>query len=1002
MRAPDQAGIQSDSDRQHAFLLRLGDAHASLHEPAAIMQTSARLLCEYLDTDRTLYLGIEDIDGERQCHVRGQYNRRLPPLAGRFDDDASSLGWVSGQLRLGQPVVVSDAARDPRLEPEVRRAWLATGVLAIVAVPLLRNGREVVHFGCHHQSPRDWSAADVALIAEVAERTRAAVERALAETALRASEAKYRAIVDSINEGIALIEAVGDASDPVSQLVFREVNPAFAAHLGERRIVGRSVAEVMPCLAAPCINALSRIRRSGVPVRADAPLAVGERWFELRFAPVGARDSGWITMVWSDITERRQAEYELRQREQRHEFLLRLTDALRPVSDPQTMQALAMRVLAQHLGVSRAEYFDIDATSGTATLRHDHPFTPQAGGCSFSLSDFGAGPRAAYAAGKTYVRTDTAAPDPDPEPEPEPEPDNAGPQGAAAIPMRAMVGAPILKDGIFRAVLTVADANPREWSPVEVALVEETAERVWTAVRRAQAEQAQHSSELRYRSLFDRIDEGVAICAALRDGDTKGGATGRVVDARYLELNPAYERQTGLDRSRALGTLASAVFPLHHPSLMGIVDRVLRTGRAERVEHLVPDLNRWFSLRVAPFGDADGFSVFYADITETRNAAEALRDREQRLRSFGEASSDALWVRNAATMALEYLSPASERVFGVQRGWSDHGDGLQDWLDLILPEDRPAARLALERMQQGERQSIDLCIRRPSDGELRLLRNTGFPIRDPMGRVTRIGGVSRDITEEQQTARRMEVMVAELQHRTRNLLGVVRSVADRTLAGSRSLDEFSYRFRDRLGALARVNRLLSRLSDGDRITFDELLRVELAAHGVSNGSDYGGRLLLRGPNGIRLRSSMVQPLALGLHELATNALKYGALSQPEGRLRVEWWLENQPGDAGARGDGGDDPDGGGCGGVSSGGERLLRVEWRESGVKVARPDQGPGPRPPSGSGRELIERALPYQLKAETSYELTPDGVHCTITLPIPSLVAGSGSGLMGIMGVMG
>lgn len=983
-RAPDQAEGQSDSDQQQAFLLRLGDAHASLHEPAAIMQTSARLLCEYLDTDRTLYLGIEDIDGERQCHVRGQYNRRLPPLSDRFDDDASSLGWVSGQLRLGRPVVVSDAASDPRLEPEVRRAWLATGVLAIVAVPLLRNGREVVHFGCHHQSPRNWTDADVALIAEVAERTRAAVERALAETALRASEAKYRAIVDSINEGIALIEAVGDAPGTVSRLVFREVNPAFASHLDAHPIVGRSLAEVLPRLAASCMDALDRIRRSGVPVRADAPLAVGDRWFDVRFAPVGARDSGWITMVLSDITERRQAEYELRQREQRHEFLLRLSDALRPVSDPQTMQALAMQVLAQHLGVSRAEYFDVDATGGTATLRRDHSGAPQAGGCSFSLNDFGAAPRAAYAAGKTYVCTDAALPAPD----------------AAAPQMRAMVGAPILKDGIFRALLTVADASPRDWSPVEVALVEETAERVWTAVRRAQAEQAQQSSEMRYRSLFDRIDEGVAICAALRegdrDGDGDGDAKGRVVDARYLELNPAYERQTGLDRSRALGTLASAVFPLHHPTLMGIVDRVLRTGRAERVEHLVPDLNRWFSLRVAPFGDADGFSVFYADITETRHAAEELRDREQRLRSFGEASSDALWVRNAETMALEYLSPASERVFGVRRGWSDHGDGLEDWLELIVPEDRPTARQALERMQQGERQSIDLCIRRPSDGELRLLRNTGFPIRDPMGRVTRIGGVSRDITEEQETARRMEVMVAELQHRTRNLLGVVRSVADRTLAGSRSLEEFSDRFRDRLGALARVNRLLSRLSDGDRITFDELLRVELAAHGVANGSDYEGRLLLRGPNGIRLRSSMVQPLALGLHELATNALKYGALSQPEGRLRVEWRLENQPGDNGARGDG---ASGGDHGADGPEGERLLRVEWRESGVKVARPDQGPGPRPPSGSGRELIERALPYQLKAETSYELTPDGVHCIITLPIPARIAGVGGGLMSLVG---
>lgn len=974
-KALDPAAARSGTDRQQAFLLRLGDAHAALHDPTAIMQTSARLLCEHLDTDRTLYLGIEDAGDKRQCHVRGQYSRHFPPLPERFDDDARSHGWVSSQLRLGLPVVVADAANDPRLPSQTLRAWLATGVHAIVAVPLLRNGREVVHFGCHHYSARHWTEAEVALIAEVAERTRAAVERARAETALRASEAKCRAIIDSINEGIALIEAVTDASGAVSGLVFREMNPAFALQFGlgadVGTAIGRSVAELLPDLVPGCTEAFERLRRDGAHTRPGPPLHLHGRWFEVRFAPVGQRDSGWVTVVSSDITERRQAEHELRQREQRHEFLLRLADMLRPVSDPQAVQALAMQVLARHLGAGRAEYHEIDPSGQFATLQPgkaggdngEDGSRGQADERRIRLADFGPGPRLAFAAGQTYVCADTAAL----------SGDDPGRQKYAAAQVRSIVGVPIIKDGMFRAVMTVVDTVPRDWSPLDIALVEETAERVWTAVRRAHTETAQQASETRYRMLFDRIDEGVAICAALRDAD------GRVADARYVELNPAYERQTGLDRARVLGTLASAVFPLHHPTLMAIADRVLRTGWPERVEHLVPDLNRWFSLRVAPFGGENGFSVFYADITEPRRAAEQLRDREERLRSFGEASSDVLWIRNADTLALEYLSPASERVHGVPRNWAARGEGLESWLELVVPQDRAAARQAIERVRQGEHLTHDLRIRRPLDGRIRLLRNTDFPIRDPMGRVTRIGGVCHDGTEEQETAERLEVLVAELQHRTRNLLGVVRSVADRTLAGSASLDEFSDRFRDRLGALARANRLLSRLSEGDRITFDELLRVELAAHGVSNGSDYGGRLRLNGPEGIRLRSSMVQPLALGLHELATNALKYGALSLPEGRLSVEWRLDGHaPEECGA-----------GCSEAgnsaeNAGAERRLRVEWRESGVTVARPDQKTGPRPPSGSGRELIERALPYQLKAETSYELTPNGVHCTITLPIP------------------
>jgi two-component sensor histidine kinase len=222
---------------------------------------------------------------------------------------------------------------------------------------------------------------------------------------------------------------------------------------------------------------------------------------------------------------------------------------------------------------------------------------------------------------------------------------------------------------------------------------------------------------------------------------------------------------------------------------------------------------------------------------------------------------------------------------------------------------------------------------------------------------------------------RLKVLVAELQHRTRNLMGVVRSVTDKTLYTSTSLEDFQGRMRDRLNALARVNGLLSRLHEGDRISFDELLRTELMGHGVIGPNEQDSQVRLKGPEGIRLRSSTVQTLALGIHELATNALKYGALSRPEGRLEVSWGLA----------DGKD-------------GERRLRVDWRESGVPIPAAARVNGPNGEahpvgrSGYGRELIERALPYQLKAETSYELTPEGVRCTITLPISTTLGGTTS----------
>jgi two-component sensor histidine kinase len=202
------------------------------------------------------------------------------------------------------------------------------------------------------------------------------------------------------------------------------------------------------------------------------------------------------------------------------------------------------------------------------------------------------------------------------------------------------------------------------------------------------------------------------------------------------------------------------------------------------------------------------------------------------------------------------------------------------------------------------------------------------------------------------------MLVAELQHRTRNLMGVVRSMADKTARLSADLPDFRARFRDRLEAMARVQGLLSRLDDIDRVSFDYLIRAELSA--LDGSSE---RVTLNGPSGVRLRSSTVQMLAMALHELATNAVKYGALGQPHALLGITWSVEP----SGQRG------------------KPWLHIDWRESGV--AMPPETPARR---GWGRDLIEQALPYQLGARTSLTLGPDGVHCSISIPTSDSVGGA------------
>jgi two-component sensor histidine kinase len=230
--------------------------------------------------------------------------------------------------------------------------------------------------------------------------------------------------------------------------------------------------------------------------------------------------------------------------------------------------------------------------------------------------------------------------------------------------------------------------------------------------------------------------------------------------------------------------------------------------------------------------------------------------------------------------------------------------------------------------------------------------------------IERYRELSRDLEQRveertvalRESQERLGSVVAELQHRTRNLISVVGTVANRTVRASKTLDDFKASFQDRLGVLGRAHGLLFRAKEGSRVTFDELIETELAAQSVRAGDD--GQVMLDGPKGIRLRSRTVQPLAMALHELMTNAVKYGALNQPNAHLTVRWRQET----------------------LADSGEPWLHLDWKESGVEMPPLDAKPQG---SGQGRELIERVLPYQFDAQTTFAMEPDGVHCTISLPI-------------------
>ncbi|WP_424140597.1 sensor histidine kinase [Roseomonas chloroacetimidivorans] len=195
--------------------------------------------------------------------------------------------------------------------------------------------------------------------------------------------------------------------------------------------------------------------------------------------------------------------------------------------------------------------------------------------------------------------------------------------------------------------------------------------------------------------------------------------------------------------------------------------------------------------------------------------------------------------------------------------------------------------------------------------------------------------------EEQHAA-----LMAELQHRTRNLLGVVRAMARRTLPA----DEAFERYDARLAALGRAQGALAR-GEGWSASLHDLVHAEMDAV----GADRSGPVRVEGPP-VTLPVEVVPTLALALHELATNADRHGALRQAGGRLSVTWRVEGEDG------------------------SRRLVLGWREGGLAPP-----PGTPRHRGYGTDLLERGLAYQLGAETRIEHAPDGVSCTISLPLPA-----------------
>ena len=208
---------------------------------------------------------------------------------------------------------------------------------------------------------------------------------------------------------------------------------------------------------------------------------------------------------------------------------------------------------------------------------------------------------------------------------------------------------PFHREGEWRFALAVGDKQAREWRTADVQLLRQLSERVFPRIERARAETALRESEALYHSLFEMMDEGFAVGEIIRD------TGGRAVDYKILELNRAYESQTGRARKDLIGRPMRERAPHMDPIWLREFARVVDTGQPVRFEHLIPPLGRWFHVRAFARG-SDRFGILFDDITSQKQAEEEQKrahEDEVRLR---EAANEANRAKD------EFLAHARPRA----------------------------------------------------------------------------------------------------------------------------------------------------------------------------------------------------------------------------------------------------------------------------------------------------------------------------------------------------
>ena len=399
----------------------------------------------------------------------------------------------------------------------------------------------------------------------------------------------------------------------------------------------------------------------------------------------------------------------------------------------------------------------------------------------------------------------------------------------------------------------------------------------------------------------------------------------------------------------SIGRFVWDIFPMLRTAVEPLMQQVLQTGEMVATEVAgplpgQPGIAKVWSAKYYPLKTSDGAIVAIGatidDITERKEAENRLRESEARFRAAVEAVDGIVWTNNAAG-EMSGEQPGWSALTGQTRGEYE-GFG---WSQAVHPDDAPPtidawnAAVAAKSLFEFEHRV------RCQDGEWRHFSVRAAPTFDKEDRIVEWVGVHQDITEQKDREAQIQLLMGEVNHRSKNMLGVVMAVARQT--GGPDQAEFVERFSERIQSLAAGQDLLVN-SQWKGVLLDDLVHAQLG-----HFKDLiGGRITLAG-GAVLISAAAAQTIGMALHELATNASKYGALSVDQGRVAIAWRLDEGSGTAG----------------------RFV-MTWTESdGPPVVAPKR-------RGFGTTVIGRMVKMSLDCDATADFAPAGFSWRIDCP--------------------